>query len=249
MNRGFDTVYYLNFGAPSPAAGVELAAQYAAAGCRHLQLDLPTRDPYLEHDIIRSRMLQSLSAFPDLGVYLDAICALYKRLPEVKLELTAYEDTLREIGLSRFFEFCAQAGIRHVAYLPQRQGADEAFGAKLEAGGLQLLEAVPFHLPDGQVARAVAAGRPIQLMTQSSQPPRPGCETLAGALSWLRRQGARQVYVTMGIRTPQRLAEVRRAGADGAYIGSCLIEAWGDQAELGRRIAAFEQAAEQEAAE
>ena len=108
MNRGFDTVYYLNFGAPSPAAGVELAAQYAAAGCRHLQLDLPTRDPYLEHDIIRSRMLQSLSAFPDLGVYLDAICALYKRLPEVKLELTAYEDTLREIGLSRFFEFCAQ---------------------------------------------------------------------------------------------------------------------------------------------
>ena len=57
------------------------------------------------------------------------------------------------------------------------------------------------------------------------------------------------MYVTMGIRTPQRLAEVRRAGADGAYIGSCLIEAWGDQAEFGRRIAAFEQAAEQEAAE
>ena len=79
MNNGFDTVYYLNFGAPSPAASVELAVQYAAAGCRHLQLDLPTQDPYLEHDIIRDRMLQSLSAFPSLGVYLDAICALHMR--------------------------------------------------------------------------------------------------------------------------------------------------------------------------
>ena len=167
MNNGFDTVYYLNFGAPSPAASVELAVQYAAAGCRHLQLDLPTQDPYLEHDIIRDRMLQSLSAFPSLGVYLDAICALHMRLPEVTLELTVYEDTLREIGFSRFFDFCAQAGIRYVAYLPHRQGADEALGAKLEAGGLHLLEAVPFHLPAGQVARAVATGRPIQLMMQS----------------------------------------------------------------------------------
>ena len=244
MNRGFDTVYYLNFGAPSPAAGVELAAQYAAAGCRHLQLDLPTRDPYLEHDIIRSRMLQSLSAFPDLGVYLDAICALYKRLPEVKLELTAYEDTLREIGLSRFFEFCAQAGIRHVAYLPQRQGADEAFGAKLEAGGLQLLEAVPFHLPDGQVARAVAAGRPIQLMTQSSQPPRPGCETLAGAISWLRRQGARQVYVTMGIRSPEEVAFIRASGGDGFFIGSSVMQYYGQPEKLLETLRAYKAAAQ-----
>lgn len=243
MQRSFKTIYYLNFGAPSRFPTLQIAKCYAAAGCRCLQLDLPSHNPYLENDFIKARMGESLAECNDLTVYLNALKELCRALPEVQLELTVYEDTLRKIGVAEFIHFCHSVRISHLACLPLEGGDCTELQQELSAGGLNLLEAIPFDLPAERVTAAVTAGRTIQLMTMSKNPPRSGCETLEEALIWLRQQGGEELYVTMGIRTPERLAEVRRAGADGAYIGSCLMDAWGDEPELSRRIAAFEAAA------
>lgn len=240
--KSFETIYYLNVGAPSLYPTLSVAKCYAAARCRHLQMDLPSRDPYLEHEQIKARMAESLVACNDLAAYLDALGEMRDALPEVRLEMTVYQDTLEEIGIAPFLAFCDRMKVSYLSLLPKQGGDATKLSKRLRAAGVKLLQAIPFDLPADAVATAVAEGRPVQLMTHSDKPPREGCETLEKAIAWLRGQGAQEIYVTMGIRTPQRLAEVRQAGADGAYIGSCLMDAWGDERELSRRIAAFEQA-------
>lgn len=238
----FETIYYLNVGAPNLYPTLPVAKCYTSAGCRHLQLDLPSRNPYLEHDQIKMRMAESLAACGDYAVYLDALSDLRDVLPEVQLEMTVYQDTLEEIGIDPFLVFCNGMEVSHLALLPKQGGDTAELSKLLRAAGVKLLQAIPFDLPADAVATAVAEDRPVQLMTHSDKPPRKGCETLEKAIAWLREQGVKEIYVTMGIRTPERLAEVRQAGADGAYIGSCLMDAWGDERELSRRIAAFERA-------
>lgn len=247
--KSFETIYYLNVGAPNQHPTLPIAKCYASAGCRHLQLDLPSRDPYLEHAPIKMRMAESLNACSDYAAYLNALRELRSALPEVQIEMTVYQDTLEEIGIEPFLAFCNGMKASHLSLLPKQGGDVAALSGQLRAAGVKLLQAIPFDLPAAAVATAVAEDRPVQLMTYSEKPPREGCETLEKAIAWLREQGVKEIYVTMGIRTPERLAEVRQAGADGAYIGSCLMDAWGDERELSSRIAAFEQAVSEEGEE
>ena len=49
----FELVCYLNFGYPSIEDGIKDAQLYIDNGCRALQLDIPVKDPYLEHPFIQ----------------------------------------------------------------------------------------------------------------------------------------------------------------------------------------------------
>ena len=48
------------------------------------------------------------------------------------------------------------------------------------------------------------------------------------------------LFRSTGIKTPEELQQVRDAGADGAYIGSIMMELWDNEPELWKLLDAFQ---------
>ena len=101
-----EIICYLSNGYPTIEASYNMAVEYADAGCRMMEVDFPSRNPYLESDYIAGRMKKALEACDDYEKYMDSIVAIQKRLPDVKILVLAYENTVEEIGVDRFIEFC-----------------------------------------------------------------------------------------------------------------------------------------------
>ena len=245
--KDFSLIYYINFGVPSISASQDMMRFYAKCGAKNLQLDLPSRepDPALENDFIMGRMRRALELCGDMRQYLDAIAQVKREFPDLSIEMTVYEDAVADAGTPAFIRFCAQAGVTRVSWLSRREHPDAALLQSLRDTGIQILHPILYHLPQDKIDDAVARREPVVLMLEGGrgEPARPGCERLDGALRFLREQGVREpICVTMGIRSPARVVEVKRQGANGAYVGSRLIKAWDDPPELERLIRAFERA-------
>ena len=51
-----EIICYLSNGYPTIEASYNMAVEYADAGCRMMEVDFPSRNPYLESDYIAGRM-------------------------------------------------------------------------------------------------------------------------------------------------------------------------------------------------
>lgn len=249
--NAFRLIYYITFGVPSIAASQEMMRFYARCGAKYLQLDLPCRepDPTIEKEYVINRMKQALAACDDFQLYLDAIAQVKCEYPRLDIEMTLYEDTVAELGADALIAFAKKVGMTRMSWIPSRTNPDAALLQKLREAGLLILHPILFHLPQQEIDDAVQAAEPVILMLEggegNSEPPREGCETVPQALAYLRACGVKgPICVTMGIRTPQRAAELRELGADGAYVGSALMKVWDDPAELSRLLGEFEKAAQ-----
>ena len=58
-------ICYLSNGYPTIEASYNMAVEYADAGCRMMEVDFPSRNPYLESDYIAGRMKKALEACDD----------------------------------------------------------------------------------------------------------------------------------------------------------------------------------------
>ena len=109
-----EIICYLSNGYPTIEASYNMAVEYADAGCRMMEVDFPSRNPYLESDYIAGRMKKALEACDDYEKYMDSIVAIQKRLPDVKILVLAYENTVEEIGVDRFIEFCLTNNLKDI---------------------------------------------------------------------------------------------------------------------------------------
>ena len=59
-------------------------------------------------------------------------------------------------------------------------------------------------------------------------------------IAWLRQRGVEgPIYAVSGISTKEQLAEVKAAGADGAYIGTALMQLWENETALWAKLDEF----------
>ena len=55
-----EIICYLSNGYPTIEASYNMAMEYADAGCKMMEVDFPSRNPYLESDYIAGRMEKAL---------------------------------------------------------------------------------------------------------------------------------------------------------------------------------------------
>lgn len=237
----FELVCYLNFGYPTIADGLRDAEIYYQNGCRALQLDIPSRDPYLEHDFIQERMRICLEHEPDYQKYFDAIIEFHHQHPDVALYFMLYENTVEELGVDRIVQFCKKAGICSASYV----GSNEQIRNSFEAQGVGLCCYVQFHLPEDEIAFARKSNGPVLLQAKSVGKIGHNCSSFAEGLQYLRTAGITgRIYASVGIKTPEDIVTVRRAGADGAFIGSVLMQRLDNAKQFGACLRSFVAAAE-----
>ena len=241
-----ELICYLSNGYPTMKESGDTAAAYAEAGCGIIEVALPSRNPYMDNDLIAGHMRKALEQCGDYERYMDHMVLLKKRLPQVHFLLLVYEDTICEIGVKQFSEFCREHGFLDIirtgvrgkeiqeqlmeqgllvsCYITSLLPPDEVRQA-LQSNGFVYLQAKPFHtLPDGEHGE----------MVQKSLKERIACLRSLGIV--------RPIYCGVGIATPEDVREVEIAGADAVFVGSAILKLLENKEEMVRLIQQMKQA-------
>jgi len=237
----FELVCYLNFGYPTIEKGIEYVKKYYACGCRAIQLDLPSANPYLEQPRIQKRMAYCLETNPDLQTYLDGIHQVHTLFPDMKIYLMMYGDTVERVGMEKLLEFCRENRIRNASFV----GHSEQMQKRLDEAGMVTACYVQCQLPEAEVEAARKVEQvAYQVRPLAGQDTREDIQTYADGVRYLRAHGVGgKIYASVGIKTPDDIRMVRTAGADGAFIGGVLMNVIEDEEALKHVLTTYIEAA------
>ena len=162
-----EIILYLSNGYPTIAASIQMAKEYADAGCRIIEIDFPSHNPFLESELIAGRMKQALAACDDYDRYMDEIVEVHRQLPQVKLLVLSYENTVREIGVDKFIRFCTDNGFEDLLLvgLTSSEVKDRCIAA-----GLRVSCYVQYQMLEEEIAQARASNGFVYLQAK----PTPG---------------------------------------------------------------------------
>ncbi len=234
-------ICYLSNGYPSLADSAEIARWYAESGCDLVEIDLPARDPYLEGEYIAGRMASALAACDDYDAYMANIVGIAEASPDLRILVLAYEQTVVEIGVEKFIAFCTDNEFLDVILVGL--ASDEVKNRLIERG-IRVSCYVQFHMDPAEIESAKQSNGFVYLQARPAPGQvNPAFPTLADCVAELRRQGIeRPIYCGVGVATPEDFADVRDAGADGAFVGSTILRLYQQPDVLRATIRAFKQA-------
>ena len=210
-----EIICYLSNGYPTIEASYNMAVEYADAGCRMMEVDFPSRNPYLESDYIAGRMKKALEACDDYEKYMDSIVAIQKRLPDVKILVLSYEVTVTHSHTNNLKDILL-VGLK-----------DDIIKNKIIAAGLQVSCYVQFHLPKEEVEMAKQSNGFVYLQAKpyDTQQKNEEYPTLKDCVEYLRSCGIeRPIYCGVGVHAPEDVRLVREAGGDAAFVGSTILK-------------------------
>jgi tryptophan synthase alpha chain len=233
-------ICFLSYGYPTIAQSIEIAEQYVQAGCDVLEIDLPSSDPYLEGEYIAARMKAALEQCSDYRQYMAGIAEIKRRSPTAEIILLCYDNTLREVGLEEFVQFCRANGLRSLIYVGAE---DDQAKRELMAAGMEISCYVRYHLPEEEVRAALASNGFVYLQAKPTDGRiNPQFPTLKDCINHLRERGVtREIYCGVGIHTPEDVLMAKEAGADGVFVGSAILKLQNDPAKLQEAIRCFKQ--------
>lgn len=229
----FHLIYYINMGEPSIEFSLEMAKKYLEHGAKALQFDLPSRNPYRETPFIKDHMAKAWSRYNgDYDIFLDAISCFRKDHPDFELQMVSYEDVLLSIGTIKYINFCKKNNIKTVRIAGD--GIIEQARMDFNASGIDTLAFIDFNMPQKEIDIAVETGRSVMLRNiRNGMTPRDGMISWEERISFLRDSGiTAPIYATAGLKNGKDILEAKNAGADGAFIGSCLMNLWGNDAKV-----------------
>lgn len=238
----FRPVFYMITGWPSIERTMEMVDKYVAHGVCALQFDMPSADPSRESQFIQERMRHARSLYGEgYEVYMNALRHIRSKYPTLEIHLVLYPDVIRTIGLERFGDFCMEIGIYSVLAM------DMEMMEYLNGRGIATATFIGYDTNDQAIAMAKAKDNQIVFLSNKNgrTQPREGLVTWAQRMKYIREAGVKApVFGVTGISTAAELAEVKAAGADGAYIGTIMMKLWDNEPELWKTLDAFQAVAE-----
>ena len=220
-------VAYLTMGFPSLAASERAVDDVIASGADIVELGVPFSDPFADGGVIRSAAYEALRQ----GVTLAGVLALAKRLrarhPETGFVLFSYYNPLFSMGLERFADAAADAGIDAVLSVDLPL---EERGELLSVLAPRGVSYVPLIAPNTPIERVKEseAGLDDSFLYVITVKGTTGARTelppdLTARLDAIRAVARLPVAAGFGISTTAQAEEVSRH-ADGFVVGSALVK-------------------------
>lgn len=226
-----EVVCYLSNGYPSIEASRKKVDNYYEAGCRMIEIDLPSDNPYLEGELIAGRMKAALAANSDYDAYLEMIADVRKTYSDMKVILLAYENTLASVGIDKLVHYCLKNDIKDVIVVGDQ---NPGFKDQLMASGLHVSCYIRYHLPKDEIEAAKKSNGFIYMQAKPiGSPVNPQFPELKDCIAELRRLGFKQeIYCGVGVYTAEDIAMVKNAGADAAFVGSTILKVDNQESKL-----------------
>lgn len=217
-----EIILYLSNGYPNLESSYQTAIEYADAGCRMMEIDFPSKNPYLEGEYIADRMAKALEICDDYEKYMESMVKIKDRLPQVKFLVLAYENTVEEITTERFIHFCKENGFEDVLLVGLK---DETIKNKIIESGLKVSCYVQFHMLPEEIESAKASNGFVYLQAKPNDNVNPKFPTLKDCVQHLRDCGIeRPIYCGVGVHAPEDVKMVKDAGGDAAFVGSTILK-------------------------
>ncbi|MEG1990983.1 MAG: tryptophan synthase subunit alpha [Christensenella sp.] len=239
----FHLIYYISMGCPSIEVSMDMAELYLENGVKALQFDLPSRNPYRETPFVRERMAFAYNKYHGYDSILEALCCFRQQNPDFEMQMVSYEDVMLTIGTMRYIEFCKQNRIKTCRI--SGEGIIERARIDMNAAGIDTLTFIDYNMAQEDVDFAKSTGRAIMLRNKrDGMASREGLSTWTARIDFLRAQGiSAPIYATAGITCGRDLLEAKRAGVQGAFVGSCLMQLWNNKCEMLELLHELENAA------
>lgn len=235
-----EIILYLSNGYPTIESSIQMAKEYADAGCGMIEIDFPSHDPFLESQLIKDRMKKALEACGDYDAYMEEIVRVKKELPQVKLLVLSYENTVREIGIEKYIRFCLDNDLKDVLLVGVTD--NEVKDRFLEAG-LRVSCYVQFQMLDEEIESAKNSNGFVYLqakVTPGQGYVNPKYPTLKDCIQCLRDHGIdRPIYCGVGVHAPEDVKMVKDAGGDAAFVGSTILKLQEDISAMKEKIREF----------
>ncbi len=233
-----ELICYLSNGYPNLEESTKIAEYYVKGGCNIIEIDLPSRDPYLEGEYIANRMATALSACDDYNMYMDNIIEMKRRLPNTGFFVLAYENTVKEIGVEKFSSFCLDNDFKDIILVGLE---NEDIKNQLIKNGLKVSCYVQFNMDKEEIQSAKASNGFVYMQAKPApEQITPEYPTLADCIQKLRDEGIeREIYCGVGVYTPADFKMVKDSKGDGAFVGSTILKLYDNPEKLMETIAAF----------
>ncbi len=233
-------ICYLSNGYPTIEESIKLAKVYGDAGCDVIEVDFPSRDPYLEGELISSRMEEALKTCADYEKYMEAIKTMKKENPGSQILLLAYDNTIKDMGEEKFITFCQEENLHDMIYV----GDDQELQVRLMEAGLKISCYVEFRMPAEQIEAAKKSNGFVYLQAVAEEGKiNPKYPELGDCVRHLKEQGiTREIYAGVGIRGTKEIKMAKDAGCDGVFVGSTILKLWDNEPELTDKIKELKEA-------
>ena len=215
-------IVYLCAGDPSPEDTPELVRRLVSAGADIIEMGLPHSDPIADGPTIQAAAQRAIAAGMNTDVYFQVAAEADVPVPKVFM---GYYNMVYARGLERFARDCALSGITGmiVPDLPPEEAAPlkEACGKY----GVDLIYLVAPNTPAERQERiAEETGGFLYLVARTGVTVARS-DVLQDTRDLIARvPGNKPKAVGFGISTPDQAAEVIRAGADAAIVGSVCVD-------------------------
>jgi tryptophan synthase alpha chain len=219
-------IAYITLGDPTPAESLAIAQTLIDSGSVDvLELGVPFSDPIADGPVIQAAVDRALKAGMNTDLAFDFAGALDKKVPIVYL---TYYNIVLQYGIERFTASCHDSGVSGliVADLPNEESRDVR-----EACARHNVDYINVVTPNTSPARMRqildgSSGFVYLVSTMGvtgkrkelSQSLRPVLERTKSAA------GETPVAIGFGISGPNHVGEVIGLGADGAIVGSAIVD-------------------------
>ncbi|WP_309493421.1 tryptophan synthase subunit alpha [Candidatus Hecatella orcuttiae] len=221
-------ITFTTLGDPSLRRSVQLARRLAESGADILELGLPFSDPVADGPTIQASYQRALKAGMNTHRALEAVRKLRDKVKTPLVLLSYYNPVLRR-GVAGFFRDFAEAGLDGVVVpdLPVEEAEPVSKAGK--DAGVNLIFLVAPTTTERRLEKIVKAAEGFLYLVSLL-----GVTGARESLSALTKKTISRiakhvearipVAVGFGISKPPHVREVIAAGADGAIVGSALID-------------------------
>lgn len=234
-----DLICYLSNGYPSIESSIDVAKTYVEAGCDIIEIDFPSRDPFLEGEFISNRMSEALKACDDYDKYMEGMIKIKKLLPQTAFILLVYENTIKEIGVEKFINFCIENNFNDIILCGLE---DDKIKNSIISNNLRVSCYVQRKLDRTEILYAKESNGFVYLQakTRDISEINETYPTLESCISYLRKEGIdRPIYCGVGIHSPEDALCAKNAKADAIFVGSAILKVQENKNKLIKVIRSF----------
>jgi tryptophan synthase alpha chain len=236
-------IVYIGAGDPNLNATRELALAFDKSGVDILELGVPFSDPLadgLVNQLAAQRGLESGTTPPKL---LQTIVAI-RQQSEIPIVLYIYFNLIHKVGLEKFINDCANAGVDGLLVLDLPPEESDNYEALMKKSGLCHIYLVAPTTPEARMEKIVQRGSGF--IYYISREGVTGMQTsvatnLAAQVAKIRAHTDLPIAVGFGISNPEQ-AKLVAQEADGCVVGSTVVNQIaenGKSPELVAKVGAF----------
>lgn len=220
-------VAFTVIGDPDYKTSLEIVKKMIDSGADILELGLPFSDPIADGPTIQAADIRALKSGINTGIAFEFAKAIREYNNKIPIGLLVYGNLIFQRGINKFYQDAAKAGINSVlgADIPLEE-ADEYIKAA-KSNGIDTVFIISPLTPDERIKKIVdkTTGFVYVVSRLGVTGAKSNLEnSTLELIKRIKRFTDKPLCVGFGISKPEHVRSVIKAGADGAIVGSAIVE-------------------------